>query len=544
MKDTEQAILQVFKSNPNKEMDTSTLAKEIFLEEYSTIESMLQSTQKDIVADAKRKKFQLHRKLLYYLNKLVQENILKVARIQEKGEKIFMLALEDGDITLEKGYKKIVITKPSLPVNQIEQYEHQKIMKKYEEETWINRFNSIILECSKTPNVDRLYTLIKDCFRNVNDVIALNDFEITLTDLANSEDQEYLNKDKILQIIRRFLDTLSEETQNNDKTISILINPSNAKTDIMKIFIECFSSLNPKKINLIFNINNRDLQKNSEFFEYVIQSFSNQKIKLNVKNKDIYTAPMFKGRAGIYTFDEEEWKIYQKNIKSNVIGLSCSQSAIAVNINKFFETYKTETEFRKAILNAAKVLLSANTIQRRKSNEYFKNINILNYPNSSDFYKFSTNYIRFWNYDWHKDIDENNNLFELIKSTKELVDNFCFSEETIFKSCGIPIRFKVVFSSAFRNFDPVFMGDRDYKKANVKKIEDLYKGEIKDFILAREKMFEIFDGGDRLRIFRTTDFEPTDIIHEFGTILSSFKIPFFTYDFSGLRGMVKLTNFI
>ena len=69
-------------------------------------------------------------------------------------------------------------------------------------------------------------------------------------------------------------------------------------------------------------------------------------------------------------------------------------------------------------------------------------------------------------------------------------------------------------------------------------------GEIKEFITAREKMFEIFDGGDRLRIFRTNEFKEHDIIHEISILLNAYKVPFFTYDFSGLRGTVKLTNFL
>jgi hypothetical protein len=57
-------------------------------------------------------------------------------------------------------------------------------------------------------------------------------------------------------------------------------------------------------------------------------------------------------------------------------------------------------------------------------------------------------------------------------------------------------------------------------------------------------MFEIFDGGDRLRIFRKSDFAVIDIIHELGILLNAYKLPFFTYDFSGLKGTVKLTNFM
>jgi hypothetical protein len=530
MRDTEQAILNVFKAYPSKHLETSELAREIFPEDYSTIDELIKSPDKKIANEAKRRKFQLHRKILYYLNKLIAEHILIITKIQEKGEKVFGLAIEEGDITLEKGYKKIVITKPALLTNQIETYEKQKMMKKFEDESWINRFNSILLECSKVSTVEKLYGTVKDCFNNVNDAIALNEFEILL---------QYPTDEW-----RSFIEKSSIETQNIDKTLSLIVNISNSESAILEDFIKFFAEINPKKINIIFNMTNKDMQKYNGFFKTLIEQFSKQKIKINIKNKELSIAPSFKGRAGIYTFDEEDWKSYQKNIKGRILGLSCSQSAIAVNINKFFETYQTDKEFRQAIMNAAKTLLSANTIQRRKSNEYFRSINNINSPYSNDFYRFSNNYIRFWNYDWHKDIDENKNLFELIKSTKELVDNFCLSEETIFKSCGIPIRFRIFFSSAFRNFDSVFMGEREYKKATVKSSEDFYKGDIKKFISIREKLFDIFDGGDRLRIFRSTEFVPEDIMHEWSIILSAYKVPFFTYDFSGLKGMVKLTNFI
>jgi len=38
MRDTEQSILNVFKDNPTREYNTSELAKEVFPEEYTTIE--------------------------------------------------------------------------------------------------------------------------------------------------------------------------------------------------------------------------------------------------------------------------------------------------------------------------------------------------------------------------------------------------------------------------------------------------------------------------------------------------------------------------
>lgn len=521
MKDIESEILNRFRQAPN-EYDTSQLAEKIF-PEYSNIREMLNSQDKQKIHEAKNLKFALHRKLLYYLNKLVNEHILTVSRTQEKGEKVFALAADEGSITIEKGYKKITIIKQASASNYIENYEKQGIMKKFEETTWINRVNAVMLECSMM-KIDKLYLITRELFGNVNDVIAFNDF------------QRYL-KDCVV-----YLEKLAKDTMDFDKTVSIIINFEDIDKESFKIFISKFSEMNPKKINIIFNTNNRELQKYSELWNHIIQEFSKNKIRINVKNRELHTSVLFIGRAGVYSFDEEEYSTYKKMAKGRTIGILCSQSSIAVNMNKFFESYNTDSEFRNAILSASKVLLSANAIQRRKSNEYFRNINNHNTPYAADFYRFSRNYIRLWNYDWNKDLGEN--MFELLKSTKTFIENFCISEETIFKSCGIPIRFRISFSSAFRNFDAKFMGERGYKKFNLKNISDYHSGELKEFITVREKLFEVFDGCDRLRIFRSHDFKDEEITREFSILLSTFKIPFFTYDFSQLRGTVKLTNFM
>jgi len=530
MRNTEEVILNLFKNNSTKELNTDFLIKEIYSKDYALIENLLESSEKTNLKESKRKKFQLHRKLLYYLKKLIEGNIIKVSKIMEKGEKYFILATGEGDTIIEKGYKKIIITKPAITSTYIEQYESKDIIKKYEEESWINRFNSILLECFKNDDIHQKYITLNECLININDTLALNDFENILNNTTDSS-------------IKDFIDKIIKDTETTSNNISIIINIDKVNNNIYE-FINYYAKLNPKNINIIFNVSNKDISKYAKIILQIFEKFSDSKIKINFKNKDLSSAPYFKGRAGIYNFNEEEWEIYSKKFKGKTIGLNCAQSQIAININKFFDKYHTDTEFRQAILNIAKTLLVANTIQRRKSNEYFRNINRLNSPNPSDFYKFSRNYIRFWNYDWHKDILENNNLFERIKSAKEIVDNFCYSEETIFKSCGIPIRLKIAFSSAFKGYDDKFMGERDYKKITINKTEDYYNDEVKTFLQTREKMFEIFDGGDRLRIFRKNDFTTTDILHELSILLSAYKLPFFTYDFSGLKGTVKLTNFM
>ena len=310
MRDTEDLILNIFKNNPSKELNTETIAKEVYRQEYSEIENLSKSTDKTNVHDAKRQKFQLHRKLLYYINKLIDNNIIKVSRTADKGEKYFILQAGEGEIIIEKGYKRTIITKHAISATYIDQYEAKGAMKKYEEDSWINRFNSIMLECSKNPEQGKLYSIIKECFTNINDVIALNEFEHCLNIMNDKESAD-------------FFERMIRDTENFDKTVSIIVNIGQANNNL-RHFVKEFASRNPQKINIIFNISVKDLQKHSSIIEYIISEFSQAKIKINMKNNELSQSPYFKGRAGIYTFNDDDWDIYTKKIKGNVFGMSCS----------------------------------------------------------------------------------------------------------------------------------------------------------------------------------------------------------------------------
>ena len=69
MIEIEQSILNVFKANSSKEFSTSYLAKEIYTQEYETADTLCLSSDKITIQEGKRKKTELHRKILYYLNK-------------------------------------------------------------------------------------------------------------------------------------------------------------------------------------------------------------------------------------------------------------------------------------------------------------------------------------------------------------------------------------------------------------------------------------------------------------------------------------------
>ena len=161
----------------------------------------------------------------------------------------------------------------------------------------------------------------------------------------------------------------------------------------------------------------------------------------------------------------------------------------------------------------------------------------------NDFFELSSSHIRFWNYNITEQPYEEIflNLFENIK---QKITEFTAAEETIYKSCGMPTKFKIKFSSTFSSFGNKLLSKQVYHKVNVVDMKDLQKDETKKFMTKRKKLFSIFEGGDRLRLYRETPKEVSDIIHEINFITNTYRIPLFCYDFSQKKEKeVKLTNF-
>ena len=106
----------------------------------------------------------------------------------------------------------------------------------------------------------------------------------------------------------------------------------------------------------------------------------------------------------------------------------------------------------------------------------------------------------------------------------------------------MPIRFKILFSSVIKRFDDN-LSHRNYSKIEIRSIKDIQSEKIKKFLRTREELLESFDGGDRVRFFRTGNFESKDILQEIILIMNSYRIPYFCFDFTRMRGNIKLTQY-
>lgn len=526
-------ILNVFKKLEGKELTTSEIVKYIFPDEAGNFDLdssdvLFVGGEKKVRTKVRYNKALLHKRLLYHLNKLVKEGILKLSGIEEYGEKRFSLSEDHADMIIEDKKKTIIIRNNHFPSSPIEGYEAQRIIKKLDSNHWINKLDSIVLNANKFENSNKLQEVLTDFFDEVNDSIGILHFE----KIIQLKEDNFVN----------FLENIAEDTKDYNKNISFIIDCDNIYNNTrMLSFIDTFVNIANDNLQIVFELNLDSIKNNKELFIHIINTFSKNKIKINIKNKDLISSPAYFGKAGVYSFDEKEWAIYEKDYQDKTLGASCSSSSLIIDVQEFFNNYHTSHEFREFILKANKTLLIANINKRKIAHQYLRNIHKHNKPYQRDFFLFERNYIRLWNYNFQL-FDKKSFLSDLFKSAREESEKFCFSEETIYNACGIPIRFSIVFTSAFRKSD-LTMSQRSYIKRTVHDISYFNSPEAKEYLKTREKLNRIFSGIDRVRFFRANFQDVEDIINEFNYVLQNLKFAFFTFDFAKIKGNTKLTAF-
>ncbi len=529
-------ILKIFRKEPNKEFSTSHIVKEIENEEYALIQSVLSDkySDKTKVRQAKEKKARLHRKTLYHLSNLVQKKILKQNREGKRGEKFFVLAIDAGEeIILDSLLRKsIKLIRPKIPDMEMAGYERSGIVHKVEEASWISRVNSILVECHMFKGFGELRNMISVCFTNINDSLALNDFQY----LMNDKKKTY-----------SFLSGLNSKCKDYGRNACCIVKISEIKDkSTVKAILREYLRNNLKQVYFIFDMDGKNLKENELFFMDIIKLFLDYNVDLYIKNNNIHKAPYIIGKFGPYTFDDKEWELYEKELKGKLYGLLCAQSTVLVDVEKLFrENSKNIETFNELIDKIVNSLLISNSLQRRKSTEFFESLINTFQEYSKEFFMFSRNYIRFWNYGWNRENFDQEFLLNFMSSSKEKVNRFCFYEDTIYKSCGMPTRFRVAFSCVFDDFVKDVFTRRRYKQLNISDLKDFYREDILNLINVKEHLFDIFDGGDLMNINKIGSVDVKNIVREISFILNSYNIHFFRYRFSKLKEVnISLDKFI
>lgn len=531
-------ILNLYRRQPNKAFSTSEIVKLVEPALFQEIEKVLNDklASKDKLKQAKRKKAQLHRKILYHLNKLVRDKILKVDKEGAKGELFFALAIEEGEeISIDKHRRRsITISRPRTPAMPIEGYASSGVIHKFDEATWIDRLNCLIFECSVIKELEKAEQLIKKSFGLVNDCIGLNGFEFFINNFKPKE---------LVQLIEK----LDIDCRDFGKKLCLSIELSALESNKELLsFISDFAGNKFDNISTVFNLRHKDLHGFSKILEHIVAEFSKNSIPLFIKNNNLSLSPYFVGSAGVYCFDDNEWQNYVNDVQGKVFCISCSHSSLSIDVKRFYDNFGFSIEnFERFMINSSEALLNASSMQRRKSQEYFEFLVNLNPNFAAEVFMFGRQYIRFWNYDYLKekfDPGFPSLLFERIQNT---VKDFCFSEETIYTSCGMPTRFKIVFSPASSPFYSNVFTELLAKGIEIKSFEDFYSDDVKNSIKSYESLVDYFDGGSIVEFVRSGNILVDDVLREFGMIVNSYKIPFFAYCFKRVKGTdLKLDSFI
>ena len=527
MHETAQNIVTLFRKI-GRELSTSEILKEIS-EEYAKLRGQIKDGKIRENTEIKRKLAQIHRKALHHLNKLTDMGILAVVKHGEKGEKFFSLKIGDEEEIIEispKYKKRVIISKPLMPSIPIEGYEQKGFVLKYEPATWIDRLNSIVVFSEKINKENFYNVLIENIFPVINDSINLENFEV----LINESD------------VSDFLRKISKECEDYGKFINLTIYLSELKNkENFTKFLGILSE-NLGHIEFIFCIDSEDLEEKEDIILHIIDALIRNKRSLYIKNKKIQRAPYFVGRAGPYCFLDREWQLAE-DLRKEVLCVGCSQSSVIIDVNKFYSEHGLDVEkFSQLMFNISKSLLSANSIQRRRSEDCFRTVNYLNKGYEADFLSLARNYIRFWNFGLHQKGMDAELVLNMINEAKKKISEFAAAEETIYKSCGMTTRFKLALAPAFET--AAKLSPAKYEHLEINNYDDLLKKEVKKILFEKEMSFQIFDGGNEATLKHVETFDAKNIIRQVKKIISDYKIPLFNFDFSNIKGNLKLTHFI
>jgi len=452
----------------------------------------------------------IHRNSLYHLDMLVKEHILKVAKFGENGQKYFVINVSSGEalsfISSSKYRKQLEESLTLMPPIPIEGYEHQGIVLKLGNLT--QRMNSVVVLCDKYSG--DLVSVAKNLLFMVDDCICLENF----TNEAN--------KKSALSLLKK----LDKESSPYGKKICLSINLSDVdKGRLLELVSQAISF---QGITFVFGIDKQSLIEKSDLISGLLEIYAKQKMTIYIKNRDKFDLPYFIGNAGVYSFRQDEWN----SMKDKPIFIACSQSTIIIDVKKFYDNYGFNfARFRELLMNVSKTFLSTNPIQRKKLRDYFKE----NIPNfHRDFLELSRNYIRLWNFGLLEPELEKEKVLEIIRKSKEKIDEFARVQDRIFNSCGMPIRFKLALNQASKKSGES-LSSAKFEQMRIEGINPLIES-IDERMQETSKISSYFDGGVHVAFKRVGKAKASkELFNEISFLVKQYNPAFFSYEMEGLE---------
>ena len=236
-----------------------------------------------------------------------------------------------------------------------------------------------------------------------------------------------------------------------------------------------------------------------------------------VQNLDSHPTPIFVGRLGPHTFDAHE--------RSDTRLLVCTQNTYCVDVNRFLRHHPL-SELRHALLSSMEAIGRTNIAVRSRIEDIIPEEYV-----SPGTLSLSRTYVRFWNYGLKEPTIEQETVLMLLKNTKETLEQFATGQETIYTSCGMPLRFRLGFAPLFSSAIPRSFSAKRFSRLHVSSTNQLMSEPVQSMLRDREHTSALFSGGDRVRIHRHPDVDAETILRESLWIHKTYSLPLVCYSF-------------
>ena len=514
MHQTQQDILKCFVKNHNAPLSTSQVIELVYEDIFHSYRSS-PNEKKDYIAF----KAKLHRKALHHINKLIEQEILKIDHIGAKGQKIIVPNMLPNQEFVIRSKEKIVITNQPTPTTPLTKYKNNDFVRIFQKEQWVQRLNAILLECQFSTDLIQFQELVFDALHTVNDVVGINDFEILVQRFTISQ-------------IRNFLEVIQQECELHQKRICLIVDFTNIEdSDSMTEWITQLPQYKEDYITLIFDITSKEMLSKKKLFSHIIAIHKQHGLKFNLKNDDHHHSPYIVGRAGPYTLPNDVWTEYVSKHTEEMRGMSFAQSAVIFDLKKAQADTGSAIKIKEIVTDISKALFIANTIQRKNSLSLLKHLPET-IQTKRHFLAYSQTLLRISNtFSMAKEQGKYDNIIHVLKEINKNVKAFAKQQELIYASCGMPLRFKIGLSQAYKRAHDQYTLYDEYTSISISSIQELFTKETTEMLKTIEEMAKILDGGYEVRILRKNDPQVEEIFGELSVFCSSYRLPFICYKF-------------
>ena len=521
MASLEQDIISLFRSNP-KEFSAEDVAMRVLSEKYAVLEIELNDeyTGRERKEEIELELLNIRKRILYYLKKLEQEGIIALSKRAYRGKKYYSWNLQSGQKIQFLGKKKIIVesqgnyAQNTRVPDEESRYESEGLVAKYKKSSFGRYVDAYMIQCN---NVDenRLVRILEHA--KANNAIAFYNPALEL-------------------LSPRILKILKSMSANSGVGYSAVFDIQKGEYNITS-FRETLSVCIDNSIIPIIIASPNDIISKTErpFIESAVRLAMEKNSIIYVQNSDVKKSPMFLGSAGVYSFSDKGYE--EASAKKDAYALACAQNSVLIDVARFLQNYSIRT-LRDAIIQSANQLFKANLLLKDDSlNNYSDDIV------GEEFLSLSRDYIRFWNYGLKQPGVEQENVMLMLKSARETLKGYSNAQETIYKTCGMPLRFKLAFSVIFIDEIPPTFSKLLWKRGIVSSLSDIIAKGPGEVLKLKEEASAIFNGGDRTRLIRKSGVETDEILKELSFILKTFSIVLWCIDFSSKSKEITLNNF-